>query len=494
MKIKRISALLLAVLMLLSAVSCASGGDDTTTDPADANTTEEVTTAEPEVYYLDALSDKTFGGTTFTMVGEDYEQRPNFCQGEMTGNVINDVVYERQMALEQRYDIKIEYSSQSSRKNCNNAVNDAIAAQDDTYDLVFNSMTSGANNLILGGGVVDMATLPYLDFTQSWWSQTMLNDFNYKGHTYLAVGGSSPSYYLSASVTLFNVDEAKVYGLPDMYALVKEGKWTVDKMGEIMSISKKDINGDGAIDTDNDLLPLVLSSEIGRNLYVAAGGQAVTRTEDGGFALTIGSQNSINALDKLRSVFGDSANVKVQNSSSKKINEFVTGHTMFAMTAMMFANTELRGMEAMYGVLPLPKLDENQNDYITCGNPYAPCGMLITRCATDTEMSALIAEAMGFLGEEIVRPGVYDVTLHGKLAQDEQSSEMLEIIYRDIVFDIAACYEFGASSLSKNSRSYVTGETDGFASHYAENEASAIQAIQEMIDALEQNEKPADAK
>ena len=485
MKTKRILSMLLAAMMLLSAVSCASGDKDTT-DPANAETTEAETTAEPEVYYLDALSDKTFGGIVFTMIGEDKEQRPNFCAQEETGNVINDVVYKRQMKLEERYKIDVEYSSQSSRGNANSAIQAAIAANDDTYDLIFNSMTDGANNLILEGGVEDMAALPYLDFSKPWWSQTMLNDFNYKGHTYLAVGASSPSYYLSASVTLYNIDEATNYNLPDLYALVREGKWNVDKMGDLMKTTRKDLNGDGAVDATNDFLPLVLSSEIGRNLYVSAGGRAVTRTEDGGFALTIGNQNSINTLDKLRGVFANADNVKVQDSSSKKINEFVTGHTMFAMTAMMFANVELRGMEAMYGVLPLPKLDEKQDDYITCGNPYAPCGMCIPRSATNVEMSALIAEAMGFLGEEIVRPGVYDVTLHGKLAQDPQSSEMLEIIYRDIVFDIAACYEFGASSLSKNSRSYVVGKTDNFVSHYAENETSAKEAIKEMTDALEQ--------
>jgi len=487
MKIKRISALLVAVLMLLSAVSCASGGNETT--PAATDTTEAVTTAAPEPYYLDTLSDKTFNGTTFTMIAEDTEQRPNFCAQEETGNVINDVVYKRQTALENRYKIKIAYNSQGARKDCNNAVKAAIAANDDTYDLVFNSMTTGANTLILEGGVMDMATLPYLDFSKPWWSQTMLKDFNYKGHTYLVVGGSSPSYYLSASVTLYNIDEATNYNLPDMYALVRDGKWTADKMGELMSVTKKDLNGDGTIDVTNDFFPLVFSSEVGRNLYVAAGGEAVVRTEDGGFALSIGSKNSIDILDKLHNIFGNKSVTFVQDSGSAKIAEFTSGHTMFAMTAMMFANTELRGMNAMYGVLPLPKLDEKQEDYITCGNPYAPCGMLILRCV---EMSALIAEAMGFLGEEIVRPGVYDVTLHGKLAQDPQSSEMLELIYRDIVFDLCACYEF--KNISKRSREYVTGKIDNFASVYAENEAAAQQALKDMVDALEQKEKTADAQ
>jgi len=481
----RFLALLLAALMMLSSIGCAAGRDETndTESAATDTTTAEVTTAAPEPYYLDTLSDKTFGGEVFTMIGEDYEQRPNFCLQEQTGTTINDAVYERQVALESRYDIDIEYSSQKNRGDCNTAVINSVNAGDDTYDIVFNSMCDGAAKLVLQNVLVDMAALPYLNFEQPWWSQTMLNAYNYKNHTYLAVGGSSPSYYLSAVVALYNVKEAENFGLPNMYELVKEGKWTVDKMGELMALSQKDLDGDGVLRVANDFIPLVLSSETGRNLFVAAGGQSVIRTEDGGFAMNIGSEESFDKLEALRAVFGSRETSFVQDAAEYKIKEFTTGHTMFALTAMMFGNMELRDMEALYGVLPLPKLDENQKDYITCGNAYAPCGMCIPRSATNTEMSALIAEAMGFLGEEIIRPAIYDVTLHGKLAQDKDSSDMLELIYRDIVFDICASYNFGQISL--RTREYVTGQLGNFTSVYKKLGEKCSTELANMVKAVE---------
>ncbi|MBQ4043322.1 MAG: hypothetical protein IJD06_04925, partial [Clostridia bacterium] len=233
----KVLSVLLAAVLLLSCAACSSTSPETPdnktgTDTAgNAQTTEAATTEAPEPYYLDALSDKTFGGEVFTMIGEDYEQRPNFCLQEQTGTTINDAVYERQVALESRYDIDIEYSSQKNRGDCNTAVINSVNAGDDTYDIVFNSMCDGAAKLVLQNVLVDMAALPYLNFEQPWWSQTMLDAYNYKGHTYLAVGASSPSYYLSAVVALYNVQEAENFGLPNMYELVKEGKWTVDKMG-----------------------------------------------------------------------------------------------------------------------------------------------------------------------------------------------------------------------------------------------------------------------
>lgn len=262
-------------------------------------------------------------------------------------------------------------------------------------------------------------------------------------------------------------------------------------MGELMSMSRKDLNGDGTMDAENDFMPLVLSAECGRSLFVAAGGQPILRAEDGSFVLNLGSEHSSTVMDALRAVFADRTTSIQQENAQFKIKEFTTGHTMFAMTAMMFGNMELRDMEAMYGVLPMPKLNEEQQDYITCGNPFAPCGMCIPRSASDAEMSALIAEAMGFLGEEILRPAVYDITIHGKLAQDKQSSDMLEIIYRDIYFDFWAAYEFG--KVSKALRSYIIAG-DGrngdpvvpaFTSFYASKSQNAQRELDKTIEAME---------
>lgn len=190
----KLTSLLLAALTLLSAAACSAGTsteDTGTTAPADT-TAEAVTTEAPAPYYLDALSDKTFDGAVFTMIGEDYEQRPNFCLQEYTGVTINDAVYERQLALEARYDIDIEYRSETSRGNCNTTVITTVKADDDTYDLIFNAMTEGAASLVVQNVLTDMAALPYLNFEKPWWSQTMLGAFTYKDHVYLAVGGSSP--------------------------------------------------------------------------------------------------------------------------------------------------------------------------------------------------------------------------------------------------------------------------------------------------------------
>lgn len=226
MKNFRIPALVLALLLMFPATACSSAGNQNQPDSdAPAVTTEAATTEAPEPYYLDTLTDARYEDVTFTMVGESTDQRPNFSTGEQNGDNVNDAIYMRQMALEERYGIKIETVSHTSRGNCSKDVRTRVMANDDTYDLVFNAVaTSGMKGLATGAYLAELSSLPYLNFTKDHWSQTFIKNMAVDGKLFFAAGGTSPSYYLSAVVNLFNVDKAADYQLPDLYKLVEDGK------------------------------------------------------------------------------------------------------------------------------------------------------------------------------------------------------------------------------------------------------------------------------
>lgn len=276
-------------------------------------------------------------------------------------------------------------------------------------------------------------------------------------------------------------------------------------MGELLAQCNADLDGDNVYNPTKDLIGLVQTLEAGNGYFVAAGGQMIEKKGDGTYALDLDSSKNVALMDKLRTVFGNTENTiaidaaatkssyDLGNTKSTKIGLFVEGHSMFATTAMMFAAQELREMDSTYGMLPLPKLDEAQENYITPCNPYAPCGTGIPRSATDVELSALIMEAMAFLGEELIRPAVYDITLQGKLTRDEQSSKMLELIYDDIYFDFNQCFDFGKST--QLLRSYIVGDDGadlirnrGFMSSYAILKKVAEHEMNELIEALNSQE------
>lgn len=500
--------------MLFSFAACAGNSDDTS-DPSSSDGTDTggvsvdngsadtsasstdaaVTDAPDEPYYLDTLTDQRFDGITFTMIAEDTDQRPNFDCGTITGDTVNDAIYNRKAVLEDRYGIKIETVSMATRGKCNTEVKNKVLANDDTYDLVFNAVaTGGMKGLAINGYMAELGELTYLDLSQSYWSQNFVNNMAINDKLFFVAGGASPSYYLSAVVMLFNTEKAVDYQLPDLYQLVEDGKWTVDKLGELLIQSTHDLDGDNVYTPTSDFIGLVQTIEAGNSYFIAAGGNMITKKSDGSYTLELGNAQNIELMDKLRLVCGDEKTTLaidaegvtgLGNTKETKIGLFVDGHAMFATTAMMFAAQELRDMKS-YGILPLPKLNEAQEDYITPCNPYAPCGVGIPRSASNHELSALIMEAMAFLGDEIIRPAVYDITLQGKLAQDEQSVRVLELVYSDIYFDLNHCFDFGKST--QLLRSYIVGDdanslilNRGFASSYKVIEKAAGLEMDDFI-------------
>ena len=146
MQIKRTMALILAALLASSAVACgssdANGAKNTTeNDVTSANSDESVNETETSPY--DALEDRDFEGRTFTIL--DANPNPqglqiNIPEDEMNGEVVNDALIIRDNAIEDRYNISIEYVSDTNADK----VKSSVLAGDNEYDLVYSpkSMSS----------------------------------------------------------------------------------------------------------------------------------------------------------------------------------------------------------------------------------------------------------------------------------------------------------------------------------------------------------------
>ena len=102
---KQILCLFLA-LLLASMTACASETTDTPTADSTEAVTEAAETEDP-FPYTSHLPDADYEGFLFRVMGE--EMRDHYESEEQTGEVINDAVYQRNMAVEEKYNIALEY-------------------------------------------------------------------------------------------------------------------------------------------------------------------------------------------------------------------------------------------------------------------------------------------------------------------------------------------------------------------------------------------------
>jgi hypothetical protein len=90
----------------------------------------------------------------------------------------------------------------------------------------------------------------------------------------------------------------------------------------------------------------------------------------------------------------------------------------------------------MYGVLPVPKYDEYQENYSSLVWMHHDSVLSIPgSVAESVESISCVLEHMSYLSYYDVYPIFYDTIILGKSARDEQSKEMLEVIFQTRSFD-----------------------------------------------------------
>ena len=111
---------------------------------------------------------------------------------------------------------------------------------------------------------------------------------------------------------------------------------------------------------------------------------------------------------------------------------FATDHALF-LDGCAFLTSEFRDMESEYGILPYPKYDENQKDYIHTISSLSSMFALPSTYRTDIstaspERTGMILEYMAYKSNEVVLPQYYDTLMKGQRLNSEDDQRMLDII------------------------------------------------------------------
>ena len=112
---------------------------------------------------------------------------------------------------------------------------------------------------------------------------------------------------------------------------------------------------------------------------------------------------------------------------------------------------------------------------------YGTSYFCIPTTVADADMSGAVLEALSYYGKEYITPAYYDTTLKGKYFRDEESSEMLDLIFASRFFDVGTYYQLGGYN-EKVITMMQQGDTD-FASMYQKNEKAANKVLQKINDA-----------
>ncbi len=492
---KRTIGILLLCAILLSTVACSGGTKvaetEQQTTPSNTESASETETEDPFDPHLPKMD---FGGENFTFAHVStadyaYKLAVDLVAEEQNAETINDAVYLRNTAVEDTCNIKIVAEYADGFGMVTKWIKEASAAGDDLYDAI-NERLYEIPQLITGGYLRNLYTLPYIDFTRDWWDQSSVESLTIRENLFLAASDIFLSDKYATACVMFNKDLAKDFAIEDPYTLVKEGKWTLDRIRTISADISYDVDGDGTM-TEEDFYGILGRRDMTTFFFHGADGRIAQTDPDNGVVDVFYNEHNVSAVDQIFQIlYDENIFFNVHTRVSLPDNDYYTffrdGHTLFYVGCMMEEVSKLREADLNFGIIPNPKYDEAQKDYHSTVSVHHTGLLSVPKTAMQLEKIGYILEALSAKSAEVLQPAYYETALKGKALRDMESEEMLDIIFANRVFDLGDIMNFGNFSIdficiSTGSKSQ---DITSFYEKYKPKIAADIEKFMETLDTV----------
>ena len=438
---KKVLVLVLCGLMLVSVLAgCANN---------EQGEQESTTAATEENYWVSPALTETdlFKGETYNLL---VNSEMDAGSEEASSDPLEDAIYRRNDKLQNIFGVQINTMVETDYQEVYNKVSKDVSAGTADYDTVYQHMVNAATGLAVNGQLVDLSTLNYVDFDQTWWDQDAKDGFLIGDNQFLAVGDQLPRTLLVSACMAFNKTQFDNQSLDYPYDLAREGAWTLDELNKLTKDQTKDINGDGKIEYTSDYFGMTswhLDSPF--NFFYGAGATFFTKDEDNYPVYSVDQDKIQNIYDKVYVTFITNNSLYITDVTihGEAFKVFTSGRALFtacSLTTIANAENGFKNMSEEYGVVPQPKYDTAQADYMSFVNGAASVIVVPKSLGEERlEFVGFMLEAMASSSYYMVTDTLYDKVAKSKNMRDQESAEMVDVIIRNRVFDFGYSHFFG---------------------------------------------------
>jgi len=486
---KKLTTMLLVISMLASMLAgCGGETEVDTTDAAGEQTPVETETQR--VYADDIADDVKFDGQSVKFMW--WAENNEFAE-EITGEVVNDAKFERDLSVETRLNVDVVNIGESytwdTRELYLDKIRTSVMANDGAYD-VASGQYATLPGLVAEGIFMDMDSLNYLDFSKPYWVQQLVESTSINGKLYLATGDISNMPINQVWCIMGNDTMRQNLGLEDPVELVHAGKWTKDVMNTMITGVYQDTDGDQA-KTAGDTFGLVITDANCTFPFLNAFEISYTTVNEEGYPeLTFYNEKTIEAyeyvmrwcFDTQDAIYGGEGRAYADPG-----NAFIEGRALFNVSSFQTVKSCVEEMDDSFTILPMPKWDETQAGYYTWIGESNSLFGIVTSTA-DKDVTAAALEMMAAESYRLVSPAIYEINMKTRYAADSAMSQMFDLIKEGVVFNFGLAYGFAMNQLNTFWKNNIS--TNGnLSSAWASQEKgfkAAIDKFYENVEALNQ--------
>ena len=448
--LRLIAALCLCLAMILPVLSCAEtdlGNEaDNTTASANAATTPPENTDPEETSY--PFLDVNYAGEEFLIFNSEqkYYMLMNVLVEEETGEAVSDAQYSAMIKVEEAYNIDlVEYYC--GWDNQYNEIMNVCSTGEDLYDVAYLRSTH-IGSMFTSSYLYNLYDIQSFNIDAPWWNQVLKDDATLLGnHLYYL---SSDAHLMAFEGTwgiYFNKGIAENIGMPSFYDEVYNNTWTLERLTELAKQGASQ-NGDISWEFDGNgssVYGLASFKNLINALMVGCNEHYCLKDSDGvPYYAMMNSQTVYDVADAIAALTGATAEGAYisANSTGKHYTKdiFSQNRALFMGGELKAGASELKEMTNAYGILPIPKYNSEQENYLS--NMYWGSLLLTipTTCA-DPERTATVMDALSYYAWRDVLPVYYERLCYRGMS-DAESVAMLEIISNTRYLNWAIAYDW----------------------------------------------------
>lgn len=524
MKHIRLFSLLLVLCVLSACLLTACNGEESESGEAEKDNSQTTITSiyqNADGKYVGSTSGNTYEGQTVTFltcsVNTTYEseilynpyadgKKDKYVDGTTVTmpEVLNNNLKLRAEYVESVLGLTIEemkvHDTNRPGGGMVTAIREGNLSATTDYQIVVPCLYDGAS-LAVEGQLYNLLGKEFdgLQIEAPWWNQEFNQSMTYGNQLYFTIGDIGIGNKSSTAALYVNLDMWDKNGLTEKfggtpYELVREGKWTVDTVFEAASLISKDEDGSGAIDY-KDTFGWGGQLDDMWSIFYASGERIAKADADGYPTLSMFNERSARLMEKLQEFVQNddyyiSANdyFGVVTWPSVLVQEgFTTGRSLF-YNGNVGTVIELGVMEQHFGMVPVPKADEDQDTYYSLVNPWTSTCFAIPTCVIGDELTKAIdvLNVMGAESMNTVSPNYKEILEYMKIRDDDSVDMLNNYILPNRGCDVGMVYKWGALDTLLHD---MASETVGtFASQYEAKKDSAQSALDETVEFFKDNE------
>ena len=487
MKKKQFLILLLSVSIIFTGlVSCAPNNNNEKGEFDD-----EILDSVPEDY---TLNGNKVGIFYVSWLDKD-------VQGdEEATDLVYSKIHQRNLIVETRLDCDFVYIPSDAVggddwRDAAGEIRQAVQQLDKSFEI-----TIASSNVIIDQKLTSLYhnfnDSAYVNIDEEWWFTDSIMELSVDNYYYRFLSGDIIFSCLgSAGCIFYNKDLYSEYinpGNPDaLYSHVFDGTWTLEQFDIECSKSFIDMGG------ENNIYAFALwrAGEPIHYFANAAGVEYYKRDQSGLPYITLYNQHSVDFTQKLYNLIHANKGVTPYfglNDDGRA--SFTDRKTMFAPASLSYIlNDGMREMEDNFGILPYPKWDTQQEEYINFAANHSPIIGVTKNVSYDRAMeeTSAVLEVMAAEGYRHIKDAFYEQACKRAYSRDDTSVEMLDIItgrhetiksklIKNFLYEYASYCDMIGHIFTLIMHDGPTGNPS-FTSKWEAREENAIIGLQELI-------------